>query len=219
MHPRQFYFFAAVGFLLTIGVSQAQNPQRFANEVDSIVSHNLSVDRKDLIIFTGSSSVRMWNDLKTSFPDHNVVNLGFGGSEMADLLYYVDKIILQFKPKQVFIYEGDNDISAGRKTENILAAADSILARIRREVPQAEVVFISPKPSVSRWHLKGKYEAFNKTFEKWAKSKKNVKFADVWTPMLKKDGQVREDIFLADNLHMNEKGYAIWRAQLKKYLK
>ena len=138
---------------------------------------------------------------------------------MADLLYYVDKIILQFKPKQIFIYEGDNDIIAGRSTERILAAADTILARIRQELPQAEVVFISPKPSVSRWHLKTKYEAFNKQLQKWIKTKKNVRYADVWTPMLKKNGEVRDDLFLADKLHMNEKGYAIWTAQLKKYLK
>lgn len=216
--PRHFYVFAAAAFLFIIDASQAQNPRRFAHEVDSIVAHNLTVDRKDLIIFTGSSSVRMWSDLKASFPKHNVVNLGFGGSEMTDLLFYVDKIILQFKPKQVFIYEGDNDIGAGRPTESILAAADSILARIRDELPQAEVVFISPKPSVSRWHLKEKYEAFNKALENWTKSRKNVKFADVWTPMLKKDGKVREDIFLADKLHMNEKGYAIWKTKLKKYL-
>ena len=219
MRNRHIILFAAAVFLLSFKVSQAQNSQRFEQEVDSIVAHNLTVDRNNLIIFTGSSSIRMWNTLKADFPKHNVVNLGFGGSEMADLLYYADKIILQFKPKQVFIYEGDNDITAGRSTEGILTAADSILAMIRQDLPQTEVVFISPKPSVSRWHLKAKYETFNKQLQKWAKSKNNVRYADVWTPMLKKNGEVRNDLFLADHLHMNEKGYAIWTAQLKKYLK
>ena len=219
MRHRHFRFFAVAVFLLSVQISNAQNPERFTQEVDSIVAHNLTVDRSNLIIFTGSSSIRMWRNLQSDFSQHNVVNLGFGGSEMADLLYYVDKIILQFKPKQIFIYEGDNDIIAGRSTERILAAADTILARIRQELPQAEVVFISPKPSVSRWHLKTKYEAFNKQLQKWIKTKKNVRYADVWTPMLKKNGEVRDDLFLADKLHMNEKGYAIWTAQLKKYLK
>ena len=219
MRYQQFIFLAAAVLLLSIQISRAQNPLRFEPEVDSIVAHNLSVDRNNLIIFTGSSSIRMWTNLKTAFPQHNVVNLGVGGSEMADLLFYVDKVILQFKPKQVFIYEGDNDIAIGRSSQSILAAADSILARVKKEIPQAEVVFISPKPSLSRWHLKGKYEAFNKDLQKWTKSKRNVKYADVWTPMLKKNGEVRDDIFLADNLHMNEKGYAIWTAQLKKYVK
>jgi len=219
MRHRQLCFLTAAILLLAIQTSQAQNSQRFQKEVDSIVAHTLSVDRHNLVVFTGSSSIRMWADLKKAYPDHNVVNLGFGGSEMADLLYFTDRIILQFRPKQVFIYEGDNDIAIGRSPEQILAAADSILLQINRQLPQTEVVFISPKPSVSRWHLKEKYEAFNKRLKAWTKQKSNVKFADVWTPMLKKDGNVREDIFLGDKLHMNEKGYVIWAAELKKYLK
>lgn len=214
-----FYFLAAIAFLLTCQFSKAQNSERFQKEVDSIVSHNLSVDRSDLILFTGSSSIRMWKDLKKAFPNHNVVNLGFGGSEMADLLYYLDKLVLQFKPKQVFIYEGDNDIAVGRSPEKIFAAADATLARIREELPQTEVIFISPKPSVARWHMKDKYEAFNNSLQAWTKDKRNVTYADVWTPMLKKDGVVRDDIFLRDKLHMNKKGYAIWTEELGKYLK
>jgi lysophospholipase L1-like esterase len=219
MRNQPFYFLFAAYFLLTIAFCQAQNPTRFQQEVDSIVAHNLSVDRENLIVFTGSSSIRMWDNLQASFPEHNVINLGFGGSEMADLLYFIEKIILQFKPRQVFIYEGDNDISLGRSNKDILATADSIVARIMHELPQTQIVFISPKPSVARWHLKEKYESFNTDLQHWTKSKKNVKYADVWKPMLKKNGEVREDLFLKDNLHMNEKGYTIWTAQLKRYLK
>lgn len=210
---------ATAVLLLSIEISYAQNPQRFQKEVDSIVAHNLSVDRANLIVFTGSSSIRMWADLKKAFPNRNVVNLGFGGSEMADLLYYTDKVILQFKPKQVFIYEGDNDISKDRTTDEILASADAILTAIQKDLPQTEVIFISPKPSVSRWHLKKKYEAFNKSLRAWTQNKKNVKYADVWTPMLKKNGEVRDDLFIGDKLHMNEKGYDIWQKALGKYLK
>jgi lysophospholipase L1-like esterase len=160
----------------------------------------------------------MWKDLKTAFPNHNVVNLGFGGSEMADLLYHIDKLVLQFKPKQIFIYEGDNDIAVGRSPENIFAAADATVARIQKELPDTEIIFISPKPSVARWHLKDKYEAFNTGLRAWTKDKRNVKYADVWTPMLKKNGVVRDDIFLGDKLHMNKKGYAIWTKALAKHL-
>lgn len=219
IYKRALFSLLAAALLLSIEISYAQNPQRFQKEVDSIVAHNLSVDKANLILFTGSSSIRMWADLKEAFPNHNVVNLGFGGSEMADLLHYTDKVILQFKPKQVFVYEGDNDISKGRTTDEILASADAILAAIRKDLPHTEVIFISPKPSVSRWHLKEKYEAFNKSLRAWTRKKKNVKYADVWTPMLKKNGEVRDDLFIGDKLHMNEKGYTIWQTALEKYLK
>jgi lysophospholipase L1-like esterase len=205
-------------WLLPALVSHAQNPERFQKEVDSLVALNQSVDKRQLILFTGSSSIRMWSDLKKVFPYHNVINLGFGGSEMADLLYFTKDLILKFKPVQVFIYEGDNDISFGRTTENILEAADSIVVEIQRNLPQTEVIFISAKPSVSRWHLRDKYETFNKMLSAWTLRKKNVKYVDVWTPMLNASGKVRDDIFLDDNLHLNQKGYAIWTAVIKNHL-
>jgi lysophospholipase L1-like esterase len=212
--------------LLLIGVAlsgsygqQVKDPARFKKEVDSIVALNRSVNKSDLILFTGSSSIRMWSGLKSDFPKYNVVNMGFGGSEMADLLYYANDIIIPLKPKKIFIYEGDNDIFFGRTTKEILSSADSILLLVRKDLPQTEVIFISPKPSVSRWELKKKYEAFNTALQAWIAGKKNVKFADVWTPMLDKTGTVQKDIFIEDGLHLNEKGYAIWTATLKKYLR
>jgi lysophospholipase L1-like esterase len=205
-------------FLTASIVLFAQDPLRFKKEVDSIVLLNQSANKTNLILFTGSSSIRMWKDLKTSFPGHNVLNMGFGGSEMSDLLYYTDKLILPFKPKQIFIYEGDNDINAGRTIEHILASADSILIRIRTPFPQSEVVFISPKPSLARWGLKDKYEAYNRALKAWTKEKKNVRYADVWTPMLDTKGGVQKDIFIEDGLHLNKKGYSIWTKTLRKYL-
>jgi lysophospholipase L1-like esterase len=196
----------------------SQNPSRFQKEVDSIVAANRSVNKDNLILFTGSSSIRLWKNLNASFPNHNVLNMGFGGSEMADLLYYTDKLIIPFKPKQIFIYEGDNDLSFGRSPEQIIASADSILTLIRQHLPKSEVIFMSPKPSLKRWALKDKYEDYNKQLKHWTSKKHNVRFADLWTPMLDNDGIVMQDIFISDGLHLNEKGYSIWTNALRKYV-
>src|SRR5688572_3443840 len=179
------------GLFLLSSASLAQNPARFEKEVDSIVARHRSVDKSNLILFTGSSSILLWKDLESSFPGHNVVNLGFGGSEMADLLYFTDKLIISFQPSQIFIYEGDNDISFGRTTEQIIASAESILTRIRQSSLGSEVIFISPKPSLARWNLKTKYEAYNEALKRWTAGKKNVRYADLWTPMLDTKGVVR----------------------------
>lgn len=197
---------------------QAQDPLRFEKEIDSLIALKNSSNKKDVILFTGSSSIRLWKDLKSTFPDHNVLNLGFGGSEMADLLYYTRKLVLPFRPIQIFIYEGDNDISKGRSEEQIIGTADSVLIQIRRELPQTQIVFISPKPSIARWHLKAQYESFNKVFKAWVDKQHNVLFADVWTPMVDAKGNVLQDLFIKDNLHLNSKGYKIWTNTLRKYL-
>ena len=217
-HPVKISFFSTLFFIAASTVLCAQDPQRFKKEVDSIVEHNQSANTANLILFTGSSSIRMWKDLKASFPEHNVMNMGFGGSKMSDLLYYTDQLIIPFEPRQIFIYEGDNDINAGLVIDQILSSADSILTRIRKHLPQSEVVFISPKPSLARWRLKDQYEAYNKKLKTWTKKKKDVTYADVWTPMLDANGVVQQDIFIEDGLHLNEKGYSIWMNTLRKYL-
>ena len=218
-HSRITIFAVALLFVTLPKSLYSQNPQRFQKEIDSIVALNESVDRSNLILFTGSSSIRLWKDLKSAFPKNNVVGLGFGGSEMIDLLYYTEQLVIAFKPVQVFIYEGDNDISSGKTADQILTTAEKILGMIRAKLPETEVVFISPKPSLKRWHLKEKYETFNAKLKAWTLTKRNVKYADVWTPMLAADGTVKKDIFINDNLHLNDKGYAIWTRTLKKHIK
>ena len=203
--------------LLTWLTVQAQDPLRFEKEVKALTAADESVNREELILFTGSSSIRLWPNLAQSFPKHNVLNRGFGGSEMQDLYYYRQALILKYKPKQIFIYEGDNDLNAGKTPDQILATADSLLVAIRKELPEAKIIFIAAKPSEARWHLKDKYQAFNSELEQWTKSHKGVYFADVWTPMVNDNGML-PGLLMSDNLHMTEKGYTIWTAVLSRFL-
>jgi lysophospholipase L1-like esterase len=145
-----------------------------------------------------------------------VLNRGFGGSEMADLNYYFNQLILPYNPKQIFIYEGDNDLNSGRDAKFILAYADTLLKKIRAHFPSINVTFISAKPSVARWKLHDKYETFNKLLLQWTKNQHNVSFVDVWSPMLNEKGIPKKELFMQDSLHMNSKGYDIWTKVIEK---
>lgn len=216
------YFNAFLCFVLLTGFALplvAQDPLRLEAEVNEITARDKSINKKDIILFTGSSSIKMWNDIQSYFPGHNIVNGGFGGSEMSDLLYYFDKLILPYKPKQIFIYEGDNDLNSGKSPSQILATSDSLLGLIRKHVSQkVQVFFISPKPSLARWQLKERYEHYNAELKKWVGRQKYVTFIDVWTPSLDPQGKVFQDIFLEDGLHMNKKGYVIWASEIGKFV-
>ncbi len=198
----------------------SQESRPFENEVKNLVAKDsLITNRQNIILFTGSSSIAYWKDVQDYFPEHNVVNRGFGGSTMRDLVYYTPQVIIPYNPKTIFIYEGDNDVNAGHSLKNILASADTVLAAIRTHFPPTvKVYFIAAKPSVARWHLQKQYIGYNKALKAWTKNKNNVFFVDVWTPMMDKNGNVRKDLFIDDNLHMNKKGYAIWAEVLKPYV-
>ncbi|MEX2592639.1 MAG: SGNH/GDSL hydrolase family protein [Anditalea sp.] len=212
------------GIILTLlfgfGIqTQAQDPLRFQEEVDQLTLKYGDAPRgEDLILFTGSSSVKGWRDLSAYFPDHQMINAGFGGSQTSDLLHYVDELIIQYQPKKVFIYEGDNDISAGKSTEEILEDTHELVEKIKSKLPETKILLISAKPSISRWHLRDKYLDLNQHFEEYSQSHENVDYVDVWTTMLDEEGKPKADIFLEDNLHMNKAGYDLWAEVIGKYM-
>lgn len=217
------FFYSIVFFFLGISPlhpAVAQDPLRFKDEVQKIEQSRKAANPRKVILFTGSSSIRLWSDLEKRFSDHNVLNTGFGGSQMSDLYYYFDELILPHKPSQIFIYEGDNDLGEGKSTEQILSDADKLLRRLRCELPKrTHIYFLTPKPSVLRWNLKEKYEDYMAELKKWCDQHKRVTFIDMWTPMLDENGQVRKDLLMDDNLHLNPKGYDIWEKIIAAHLK
>lgn len=189
----------------------AQEKPAFADEVKALTQKNDSLwdPNKETIVFTGSSSIRKWDNLQASFPGHQVLNAGFGGSQASDLLYYLDTLVLRYNPTKVFIYEGDNDISAKKRPREFIGTTEMIISKLRRQKPDIKIVLISAKPSISRWHLRRKYKRLNRKFLRLTKKDESLLFADVWYPMLN-GKEVKKDIFVSDGLHMNQKGYDIW---------
>jgi lysophospholipase L1-like esterase len=183
--------------------------ETFADEVAQIANIPVPTWDSGIIVFTGSSSVRLWRSAGLLSKGSPIINTGFGGSTAFGLNHYLEDLVLRYDPKQVFIYEGDNDIAAGRDTRTILEHLDTIFTRIWEHNPETEIVYIAAKPSPLRWELYKEYEALNKAIERRAKKEDRLVFADIYSPMLKK-GQVREDLFVEDRLHMNSVGYAIW---------
>lgn len=197
---------------------KAQDPNRFKEQVDKLFNkeYHFSPDKK-LVVLTGSSSIAMWKDVQERFPEYNIINNGFGGSHFSDLLYFYNELVTKQTPEFLFIYEGDNDVAGEKKTARIYKDAKTLAKQLKRDLPATKVVFISPKPSVARWHLTKQYHKINKKLKKLCK-KNDFGFADVWPAMLDENGMVYTDIFLEDELHMNKKGYDIWEKVIAEFL-
>ena len=161
--------------LISISVI-AQDASRFEEEIQEIQEKydTLWDNTRETIVFTGSSSIRLWKDLQGIYPQYQIVNTGFGGSESSDLLTYTDELILQFNPKKVFIYEGDNDINANKKPKDIITVFKEIILQIKNSNPDTWIVIISAKPSLARWHLKGKYKRLNRKFCRLGKKEQKI---------------------------------------------
>jgi lysophospholipase L1-like esterase len=207
-------------FSLLLGQQIFAQEGKFAGEVAALVVKYADLEKyKGGIVFTGSSSIRLWKTLENDFPKANIVNTGFGGSQTEDLLRNLDDLVIQFEPKKIFIYVGENDINAGKSVRQVMSEYALLMERVRNKTPETEFFFIGTKPSPSRWEKRGQMMALNDEIRMMAQNKENVTFIDVWKPMLDKSGNPREDLFVEDRLHMNAKGYKLWIKAVKPYIR
>ncbi|CAN5235280.1 SGNH/GDSL hydrolase family protein [soil metagenome] len=174
---------------------------------------------KSAVLFVGSSSIRMWKNLRSSFPDLSVINRGFGGSRLEDVNFYFDRIVAPYNPKTIVLYAGENDVNEGVAPEMVLESYRKFAEMAHNKFPKSKLLYVSLKPSPSRWQIADNYRKTNDLIKAEIAKDKRAGFVDIWSPMLGANGEPMPEIFLEDKLHMNEKGYAIWREVLAKYLK
>jgi lysophospholipase L1-like esterase len=192
---------------------RAQQPP-FYNDIQAFKQKDVAAPpAKNSILFVGSSSFTNWTDVQAYFPGYPIVNRGFGGSSLPDLIRYADDIIFPYQPKQVVIYCGENDLAASDTvTAAMVVTRFKILfGMIRKKLGNTPVVFVSLKPSPSRSRLFPKMKIVNAQVKAFLQKNKNTAYADVYSKMLDASGQPVKAIFLDDMLHMKPEGYAIWQ--------
>lgn len=173
------------------------------------------------ILFVGSSSFALWKDMKDYFPGYPVVNRGFGGSTLVDVIRYTYDIIIPYKPRQVVIYCGENDCASSETitATEVAIRFKTLFGMIRANLPNATIDYISMKPSPSRVAIQDRIRAANKEIKTFLSRQKNAHYIDVYQSMLDPSGRMRPEIYLEDQLHMNPQGYAIWQRIIAPYLK
>ena len=221
MKLRYTSFFAAlllvVGLVLTATAQTTSDPSRWA---DAIAAFDANADARPegAIVLTGSSSFARWNTMEADLAPLTVIPRGFGGSTMADLLHYVDRVVLKYKPRAVVIYEGDNDTFYGVAPSTIAGQLKEVIAKINTALPDTRVYVLSVKPSLSRVSVWDKAQETTALYKQVIASDSRLHFIDVATPFLKANGQVMDDVFIDDGLHLNDKGNRIWAAAIKTVL-
>jgi lysophospholipase L1-like esterase len=160
-------------------------------------------------LFVGSSSIRFWRSLKEDFPDRTVINRGFGGSTVWEVVHYFDRVVTPYRPREIVFYAGENDINAGRTPDEAYADFVQFMRLKEQKLGATPVWYISAKPSKLRVDQFGQQSALNARIRALAETRDDLAYIDIVAAMLKPDGAPK-DIFVADNLHMTPDGYALW---------
>lgn len=212
-----------ISFLLSLSfvAAKTQESLPFAEEIRNFKKQDsMHMPQQNAILFVGSSSFNFWKDVQSYFPAHAIINRGFGGSRLLDVIMYADDVIFPYHPKQIVVYCGENDLAyidtvSAATVANRFALLFDMIRSIWDSIP---IAFVSIKPSPSRASLMPKMLQANSLIKKYLDSKPNAAFIDVYSKMLTADGKLMPEIYIEDKLHMNAKGYAIWQKAIEPYL-
>lgn len=194
--------------------------QPFAKEINAFTASDATnPPPRNATLFVGSSSIRLWKTLKEDFPDFTVINRGFGGSQIIDSVNYADRIVHPYAPRHIVMYAGGNDINAKKSPQQVFADFKAFVAKVHAERPRTKISYISIAPNPARWsQIKDVREA-NRLIEEFTRTDARLAFIDTFSHMLGADGQPLPDIYVSDRLHMNPKGYLIWKDVVGRHLR
>lgn len=174
---------------------------------------------KGVVLFVGSSSIRLWTSIATDFPGLQFRNRGFGGSQIVDSLVHFDRLVKPHQPRLIVFYAGTNDISSGKKTPEAVAADfREFCTRVHAIAPEAHLLYIGAQQNPARWSLHEKMSELNALVATFCATDARLKFVDPNLAMLAPDGTPRPEFFGPDKLHMSPAGYAMWRQILAPFI-
>ncbi len=190
----------------------------YEEDVQRLENEALNITYKPEMLFYGSSTITLWQNLYEDFEKYKPVNLGFGGSTLEACVYYFKRIIKPYNPEYIVVYAGDNDLGDGNSAENVFNFFEQLVTLITESFATATLFYISIKPSPSRWNINEKIKQANELIEQSINNNHpQIKFIDMYHKMLNENGEPDAALFVEDGLHLSSKGYALWKENLLTY--
>lgn len=199
--------------------SDQTGPAQWEQEIQAFeASDRTNPPPKGGILFVGSSSIRLWKTLARDFAAYPVINRGFGGSEIADCVYFAERIVFPHEPRMVVMFAGGNDLHRGKTPEQVADDFSAFVTKVRARLPAVRIAYISVTPTPARWEELEKIRTLNRLIEQGCNKNAALAFINLFPHLLGEDGLPRPEIFQEDRLHMNVKGYEIWTRTVRPFL-
>jgi lysophospholipase L1-like esterase len=169
------------------------------------------------IVFVGSSTIRRW-DVGSYFPGFKIINRGIDGTELADAVRYIDRLVLRYEPRLVVVYAGDNDIGYGKLSEQVSVDFERFVRAVHARLPETRILYIGVKPSPLRWLQVDRMRMANQVIRSICERDDRLAFVDFDNLMLGWDERPRRELYADDGLHLSPLGYQVWTAGIRPYL-
>jgi lysophospholipase L1-like esterase len=162
--------------------------------------------------FIGHSHIELF-EWGRRFPEYEVHNFGVAGETVEGLLKRLDAVInLRPSPEIIFIQTGGNNASV-----DDLGFMDSyrvIVSRLSDAFPRARIIMSTLLPCVFELVSQESIQKANALLRDFA-SESGTEMLDSYHLFIGPGGKVRDECFLPDGVHLNDKGYRIWSESIE----
>jgi lysophospholipase L1-like esterase len=184
----------------------------YEEEVQRAEQEITNLDYHPRLLFYGSSSIRLWENLYDDFQSFQPVNLGFGGSTLEACVHFFQRIMEPFNPKQMVVYAGDNDLGDGKKPDEVHSYFIQLCESVNECFGEVPMLYISIKPSLHRWQINDAIQYTNLLIQQTiTRNAGYLRFVDVYSRMIGTDGLPVKEFYAADGLHLSKEGYELWK--------
>ena len=169
------------------------------------------------IVFFGSSSIRMWSNLADDLGQPDIVNLGFGGSTLADCARFFGRLVVPHHPRSLVVYAGDNDLGIGMTSGEVVESFRYLRRQVDDQLGPIPFAFLSIKPSPARWPLTEAIRLTNESIQAELSTRPNSIYIDIFEAMLGPKGRPRPELYAEDGLHLSPEGYQVWAEAIRPH--
>jgi len=167
------------------------------------------------ILFAGDSQFYRWKTIHEDLPDYTLINRGIDSFQLEHLIQYAHRLVTPYQPRLIVLHVGGNDVHNGKSPARVLGDFETFIGIVREKLPGVPIVFSSITPGPGRWDEKDRRVETNRLIRDYIAMRPDLKFIDLWQPMLTADGQPRADLWVDDRVHPNHAGYLL-RVQLTR---
>lgn len=195
--------------------------KKWEKEIQSLEAKDKAEkDPENAILFVGSSSIRLWKNIVEDMKPYPVIQRGYGGSNFADNLFYIERLVKPHNPKAIALFSA-NDITGSpndKKPEEVQAVVKELVKRIRKIHSKTPIFIIEVTPTNSRWKVWSEIKQVNSLLKNMCSDSKKLYLIETASEYLNSEGKPRGELFIQDQLHQNQQGYDIWASLIKKRL-
>ncbi|MEM9837237.1 MAG: GDSL-type esterase/lipase family protein [Bacteroidota bacterium] len=213
--------FVLLVFVLTSSAFPSYNTtdirNRWEDEIAVFDQLNKQPQPQNAILFYGSSSIRMWDDIEEDMSPYPVIRRGYGGAALHDAAHYARRVLtpLDYRALVIFVANDIWGTANDKSPAEMERLMDKIVQTSRRHRPGAPVFIIEVTHIPARAHLIEAWDAANAHLKAYANALDGVHFIPTRDLYLCAGDRVRAELFQADGIHQNESGYAIWKDRIK----